>query len=109
MMSKFVVVVVLLIGTTLWAADEKARHYRFDKKDVGKLPAGWKSAKTGEGEGSVWKLVADDTAPSKSGVALAQTAEGPSALFNICVVDEGSYQNVEAIVDFKAVKGAKDQ
>ena len=55
------------------------------KADLGKLPAGWVAAQTGQGQGSVWKVVADETAPSKSGLALAQTASGPNALFNLCV------------------------
>ena len=53
------------------------------KADLGKLPPGWQAAQTGEGKGSVWKVVADDTAPSKSGLALAQTAAGPNAMFNL--------------------------
>ena len=44
------------------------------------MPAGWKAAKTGSGAGSVWKVVADESAPSKSGFALAQTAAGPNAV-----------------------------
>src|SRR5580704_17072740 len=56
---------------------EPEAFFKFGKADVGKLPAGWKAAHTGKGEGSVWKVVADDTTPSKSGYALAQTAESP--------------------------------
>ncbi|HZT80400.1 MAG TPA: family 16 glycoside hydrolase, partial [Gemmataceae bacterium] len=71
--------------------------------------AGWKAAQTGKGEGSVWKVVADTTAPSKSGYALAQTAESPNAMFNLCVADEPSLKDVEVMVQFKAVKGKNDQ
>jgi hypothetical protein len=85
------------------------RRFHFDKEDVGKLPKGWKAAQTGKGEGSVWKVMADATAPSKSGLVLAQTAESPSALFNLCVADDTSYKDVEVSVAFKAVKGANDQ
>ena len=63
----------------------------------------------GKGQGSVWKVVADETAPSKTGLVLAQTAESPSALFNLCVADEPSLKDIEASVAFKAVKGEKDQ
>lgn len=83
--------------------------FRFTKEDVGKLPTGWKAGKTGEGEGSVWKVIEDATAPSKSGVVLAQTAEGPGPLFNLCVVEDSNRLDVEASVAFKAVKGKKDQ
>jgi hypothetical protein len=100
---------VLLAGTIALAADDKAKLFKFDKNDVGKLPAGWKSDQTGKGEASVWKVVADETAPSKSGHVLAQTAEGPSAVFNLCVADDTSFKDVEVMVAFKAVKGKKDQ
>jgi hypothetical protein len=79
------------------------------QSDVGKLPAGWNVAHTGTGEGSVWKVVADDTAPSKSGYVLAQTAESPSKFFNLCVADKPSVRDIALCVGFKAVKGKEDQ
>ena len=69
------VAVLALVSTTLVAAEEKVRDFRFAKDDVGKLPAGWKAERTGKGEGSVWKVMADETAPSKTSYVLAQTAE----------------------------------
>lgn len=104
-----VVAVLTLAGTALWAADDKVRSIRFGKDDVGKVPAGWKAEKTGKGEGSVWKVVQDDTAPSKMGLVLAQTAESPGNVFNICVMEDGKYKDVELSVAFKAVRGKKDQ
>jgi hypothetical protein len=83
--------------------------FEFDKSDVGKVPAGWNAAHTGTGEGSVWKVVADGTTPSKSGYALAQTAESPKAFFNLCVADKPAFKNVELKVSFKAMKGKEDQ
>src|SRR5205807_9860332 len=59
--------------------------------------------------GSVWKVVADDTAPSKKGLVLAQTAESPSSLYNLCVVDDTNARDVEIRVAFKAVRGDADQ
>src|SRR5262245_51005312 len=52
----------LLGGTLSAAADDKTRGFTFRKDDVGRVPPGWKADKTGTGEGSVWKVVADDTA-----------------------------------------------
>jgi hypothetical protein len=98
----------LLILAGFLAADEKPL-VRFTKEDLGKVPRGWKAAQTGKGQGSVWKVVADETAPSKSGVALAQTAESPNAMFNLCVADQPLLQNVEILVSFKAVRGKNDQ
>jgi Domain of Unknown Function (DUF1080) len=96
-------------GITVGADEGKERVFRFEKGDVGKVPAGWTAGKTGSGAGSVWKVVEDATAPSKSGLALAQTAEGPSPLFNLCVADGTAFKDVEVSVAFKAVKGEIDQ
>jgi hypothetical protein len=108
-MRYFTLTAVALLGAGSVFADDTRRDFRFTKDDLGKVPAGWKADKTGKGEGSVWKLVADDTAPSKTGFALAQTAESPGAMFNLCVVEDTNLKDVEAIVSFKAMKGEKDQ
>jgi hypothetical protein len=104
-----VVALVALVGTAVWADEGKERAFKFSKDDVGKVPAGWKAEKTGKGEGSVWKVVADKTAPSKSGYVLAQTAESPNAVFNICVAEDTKYKDVELSVSFKAIAGKNDQ
>jgi len=70
---------------------------------------GWKAEKTGKGEGSVWKVVADKPAPSKSGYVLARTAKSPGGVFNICVAEDTTYQDVELFVSFKAIAGDSDQ
>ena len=81
----------------------------FGKDELGKVPKGWTATQTGKGEGSIWKVVEEKTAPSKSGYALAQTAERPGALFNLCVADDTNFKDVEALVSFKANAGKKDQ
>jgi hypothetical protein len=100
---------LLLAPAFLDAAGGEARTITFSKDDAGKLPRGWKAEHTGKGEGSMWMVVADDTAPSKTGYALAQTAAGPSAFFNLCVAQDTSYADLEISVAFKAVKGNEDQ
>src|SRR5438874_9539215 len=102
-------VMAMLVGAALWADEGKLRSIRFMKEDAGKIPAGWKAEKTGKGEGSVWKVVEDDTAPSRSGVVLAQTAKSPGGVFNICVAEDTNYKDVELSVSFKAVAGDEDQ
>src|SRR5436190_12499813 len=108
-MRWFCMAMTALLGTALLAAEGKTRALRFSKDDVGKLPAGWKAEKTGKGDGSVWKIVADDTAPSKTGYVLAQTAESPNSLFNLCVAGDTSCTDVEVSVAFKAMHGKNDQ
>lgn len=90
-------------------ADEKLHVFNFSRSDLGKVPAGWKAEQTGEGKGSVWKVVADDTAPSKSGLALAQLARGPGGVFNICVAEAPQFKDVDVSVSFKAIAGESDQ
>ncbi|MCI0458235.1 MAG: DUF1080 domain-containing protein [Gemmataceae bacterium] len=87
----------------------QVRSFQFGKDDAGKVPSGWKADKTGTGEGSLWKVVVDPTAPSKKGHALAQTAESPRALFNLCVAEDTKYHDVAVSVAFKAVAGKVDQ
>jgi hypothetical protein len=79
----------------------------FDDATVGLLPAGWSAAKTGEGEGSMWRVVEDKSAPG--GHALAQVTAGPRPLFNLCVSDEPVVVDLEISVAFKAVSGKIDQ
>ena len=98
----------LLALTATGFADDKTITFR--EVSLGKTPPHWKATQTGKGEGSVWKVIADKTSPSKSGYVVAQTAEGPGPLFNLCVlIDDSSYKDVEISVAFKAVKGEKDQ
>jgi hypothetical protein len=108
-MRRLSLVLAALLAPAALAEAPKEFALRLSKDDAGKLPAGWKAEKTGKGEGSVWKVVADDTAPSKSGYALAQTAEGPGGLFNLCVAGDTSFKDVTVSVAFKAVKGKEDQ
>src|SRR5262249_27445299 len=101
---------VLLFSTTAGAGEKKELKVLFNKDDVGKVPAGWEAAQTNKGDkSSIWKVVADETAPSKTGYVLAQTAESPDKVFNLCIAKATKYKDVEVIVSFKAVKGEKDR
>lgn len=100
---------IALAGAWAMAGEHAGGILHPDKDDLGKVPAGWKTARTGKGEGSVWKVVADASAPSKSGYVLAQTAESPKALFNLCVSEKTSFKDVTLSVAFKAVAGREDQ
>ena len=87
--------------------------YSFDEEPEGTLPAGWTAAKTREGPGSVWKIVVYDSG-GQMGPALAQTSsEGPSSLFNICVLKEVKCVDVDVDVDLsvrvKAINGVHDR
>lgn len=97
-----------LCGSVALGQEAKPQVWDFENATMGKLPPGWTAAKTGEGEGSVWKVVEDPSAPTGARV-LAQTAASPRATFNLCVADGPSLQDLELTVAFKAVDGKVDQ
>jgi hypothetical protein len=108
----FVIAFLLAVSegeTLLLKQDIPATTFTFTKDSLGKLPPGWKAAQTGKGDGSAWKVVADATAPLKTGHVLAQTASSPRAMFNLCVAENVKAQDVEIEVQFKAVEGKLDQ
>ncbi len=93
-------------------ADEVAQETHrivFSVEDAGKLPSTWERAQTGEGEGSVWKVVADQSTPSGSGAALAQTAVGPNQLYNLATMKGSQFLNGTITVRLKAIGGKLDQ
>jgi hypothetical protein len=109
-MRCFLVFPILLSISLLGSgAEPKEQAIHFSKKDKGKPPTGWTVAKTGAGEGSAWKVVEDASSPSKTGFVLAQTAQSPESVFNLCVLDEGSFKDLTLSVAFKAVEGKNDE
>ncbi len=105
-MNTFCALLLLLPGA---GDDKKVTRWDFEDAAVGKLPADWSRAQTGKGEGSVWKIVEDTTAP-KGPKVLAQTSpNGPGPLFNLCVADKSSFTDLDLSLSFKAVAGDVDQ
>lgn len=100
----------LFMALVIGGKDEvKSARWDFKDEPIGKLPTGWSAAKTGKGEGSVWKIVEAKDAPGGSEKALAQTAAGPGPLFNLCVADRTKYKDVALSVAFNAQAGEIDQ
>ncbi|MDA1049351.1 MAG: hypothetical protein O3C40_02585 [Planctomycetota bacterium] len=100
------VVACVLFMATAAVADEK---WTFEDAAVGKLPQGWSRAQTGRGEGSVWKIQHDESAPAGPNVLAQVSDAGPNPLFNLCVLDEENYGDVDITVSLKAVAGKIDQ
>jgi len=99
----------LTISLLALASASKTNVETFDDQPEGQLPRGWTAAKTGEGEGSVWKIVVYD-ADGQRGRALAQTSsDGPNALFNLCVLAGSKYADLDLSVRVKAVSGHNDR
>jgi hypothetical protein len=104
-------ILVVLVSACLVAAERPASvsTWTFEDAAVGKVPDGWSSSKTGVGPGSVWRVVEDATAPNGPHVLAQTSSDGPSALFNLCVLNELRCTDVEVSVSFKATQGKIDQ
>lgn len=105
---------MLLLAMTLGASfpghqPDFIQRIVFSVDDIGNLPAGWERAQTGEGEGSVWKIVADKTTPSGSRAALAQTAAGPNQVYNLATQKRSLFHNGTISVRLKVIEGKLDQ
>ena len=107
-MIRLALALLATCGVLVASEDPKPATVDFEDAKVGEIPKGWSAAKTGPGQGSVWKIVEDKTAP-KGPKVLAQTAESPLNLFNLCVADESKFKDVEISVAFKAVEGEDDR
>jgi hypothetical protein len=108
MMVRCICALLVLLAGVAVAEETKAVKHDFEAATVGSVPKGWTVTKTGTGDGSVWKVVEDKTAP-KGPKVLAQTAESPGPMFNLCVANNTAFKDVKVTVAFKAVKGKKDQ
>jgi len=84
------------------AGEGHAMTWSFDKDKVGDTPKGF-SSEVGE-----WRISADDSAPSKPNV-LAQKAKNSGSTFNVVLLADSSYKDVEVSVKMKAVAGGEDQ
>jgi hypothetical protein len=99
---------IIIIGFTLTllagvvAAREAKKMWSFDSDKAGAIAAGFTS-ELGE-----WKVVADETAPSKPN-ALAQLAKNSSSTFNLTLVGGAAYKDLRLSVVMKAVAGGEDQ
>jgi hypothetical protein len=100
---------LVLLGARVCAGDVTVRRITFSKDNLDKVPTGWKADHSGKGGDGVWKVVADETAPSKKGYVLAQCGESPGRVFNLCVAENISFKDVEVSVMFRANKGRIDQ
>jgi len=83
--------------------------YNFDSDTPRQLPAKFHAARTGSGAESKWVVMDDPTAPSKPNV-VAQTSSDPTDYrCPLLIADEGSFQDLDLSVRFKAVSGSIDR
>ncbi len=103
---KMVRIMVVIIGVVLLAsglaAQNQGKAWNFDISKPGNLPEGFTN-EVGE-----WKVVADETAPSKPNV-LAQLAKSSGPTFNLTLISGTDYKDVDLSVKMKAIAGKEDQ
>jgi hypothetical protein len=92
----------------LQAAD-KEFLYSFDKDVVGKLPAKFHDALTGQGAKGQWAVRADSSAPSQPNMLAQTSTEKADYRFPLAIADEGSFKDLDISVKFKAVSGDVDR
>jgi hypothetical protein len=101
-MNKIMVFAVgLMLAAVVVAAQGKV-SWNFDADKVGEIAKGFTN------EVGKWEVVADDTAPSKPNV-LAQLAKSSGSTFNITLVNDTNYKDVDITVKMKAIAGSADQ
>src|SRR2546426_4645 len=87
----------------------KQSVYTFDSDTPGQLPAKFHSAKTGGGTQEKWTVTVDPTAPSKPNVVAQTSTDQTDYRFPLLISDEGSFQDLDLSVRFKAVSGNIDR
>jgi hypothetical protein len=83
--------------------------YNFDTDAVDKLPAMFHDALTGQGAKGQWVVKADPSAPSQPNVLAQTSSDKTDYRFPLAIADDGSFQNLELSVKFKAVSGEVDR
>src|SRR5688500_4904428 len=87
---------------TVLAFQTPPKSWNFDQERAGTI------AQTFTNEVGDWKVLADGDAPGKPNV-LAQLAKSSGPTFNMTLVANTNYQNVDVAVALKSVAGRTDQ
>src|SRR5437867_4084184 len=99
---RIVAIISAALLTLSAAAKEAEMDWYFDKDKTGEIAKGF-SNEVGD-----WKVMADETAPSKPNV-LAQLAKNSGSTFNITLIKDTSYKDLRLSVWLKAIAGSEDQ
>jgi Domain of Unknown Function (DUF1080) len=83
--------------------------YNFDSDTAGQLPAKFHTGKTGGGTQEKWVVAADSTAPSSPNTVTQTSTDQTDYRFPLLISDEGSFQDLDLSVKFKAVSGSIDR
>jgi hypothetical protein len=101
-MKKSIIVLGLVLLSTGVIAQQTKNSWTFDNDKPGQIAGGF-SNETGD-----WKVVADYSAPSKPNV-LAQMAKSSASTFNLALLGDLQFKDVDVSVKMKAMAGKSDQ
>ncbi|MDE2060587.1 MAG: DUF1080 domain-containing protein [candidate division NC10 bacterium] len=85
------------------------RTWNFDQAPVDQLPSGVSVRQTGSGTLPKWEVLADLTAASPPNVLAQRSQTNSGERFNLAVIEDSDYQDLELEVRFKAVEGSEDR
>ena len=86
-----------------------AETINFDKAAPGAAPPGWTIAMTHQGGAPKWKILKDDSAPSKANVLAQVSNDTTGGRFPLAVYDKANVKDGTVTVKFKAISGSADQ
>ncbi|HEU4387750.1 MAG TPA: hypothetical protein VFV34_08135, partial [Blastocatellia bacterium] len=83
--------------------------YNFDNDAAGQIPAKFHEALTGQGGKPQWVVQAETSASSQPNLLAQLSNERTDYRFPLAIADEGSFQDLDLSVKFKAVSGEVDR
>jgi hypothetical protein len=101
-MNKIMIFAFGLALAAVVVAAQGKMSWNFDADKAGEIAKGFTN------EVGKWEVVADNTAPSKPNV-LAQLAKSSGPTFNIILVNDTNYKDVDITVKMNAIAGSTDQ
>ena len=90
-------------------APSTATKYDFDAGEIGTVPAGFTSARTGEGSRGTWVVQVGDDAPLRERVLAQTDDDATEGRYPLCLADAVSARDVRASVQFQTRSGEIDQ
>lgn len=93
-----------------WSAENASHNvWNFDADTPGELPEGFLSQAVIGGSLGFWKVIEDKTAPSAPHVLVQASSENPGHPYNVVVIKDRDYADIQLEVRFKALSGRIDR
>jgi hypothetical protein len=99
----------LLLSAAVAAQTPSRRVIDFESDTIGKAPAGFVFALTGNGRPGAWSIRRDDASPERGNVLAQTDADSTSYRFPIAVFNNVTTVDVDVSLRFRPVSGRVDQ